>query len=121
MLAVAALTASLVACGGGDGSVDPSSLGTCEAVADAAVVVIQDSIDLMDAAATGAEPALDEIAALEGLGRDLEERARALGCGDEEMTALMIERADHLEAGSVLGQSIIEGLRAGEGGFYQEG
>jgi hypothetical protein len=116
-----ALAAALAACGGGDGPVEPESLGSCAEVADAAVGVIQDSIDALDAAESGAEPDAEEIAVLEDLGNRLEDRARDLGCADDEMTALMIERADLLEADSVMGQAIIEGLRAGDGGFYQGG
>jgi hypothetical protein len=109
------------ACGGGGRGIDPDSLGSCGEVADAAVVVLQDSIDAMDRAASGAEPDAADIAALEESGRELEDRAAALGCGDAQMAELLADRADRLEAESVLGQSIIEGLRAGEGGFFADG
>jgi len=108
--------------GGGEEAVDPASLETCEAVADAAIVVIQDSIDMLDAASnSGIEPDAETVASVEAAGIALEERALALACTDAEMTELMAGLASGLEAESVFGQLIIESLRAGDGGFFEEG
>lgn len=108
--------------GGGEEAVDPASLETCRAVADAAIVVIQDSIDMLDAASTsGTEPDAETVAAVEAAGTALEERALALACTDAEMSDLMAGLASGLEAESVFGQLIIESLRAGDGGFFEEG
>ena len=110
------------ACGGGEKTTDPASLASCEAVAGAAIAVIQDSIDLMDEASTSqTEPDPETVAAIEEAGAALSERAAALGCTDEEMTALLAGLADDLEAESVFGQLIIERFKVGDEGFFSEG
>ena len=52
-------------------------------------------------------------------GMALEARALDLGCTDEQMSALMRERADRLRAESSIGQLLIEGLREGGEGFFE--
>ena len=47
---VAMAVTLFVACGGGDGTPEPSSLQSCDEVAIAAIEVIQDSIDIVDEA-----------------------------------------------------------------------
>jgi len=110
------------ACGGGGETTDPASLTSCDAVAGAAIAVIQDSIDLMDEASTNqSEPDAGIVAAIEEAGAALDERAAALRCTDAEMTALLAELADGLEAESVVGQLIIERFKVGDEGFFSEG
>jgi len=123
IISLAATILLTVGCGGGGApGTDPASLTSCEAVAAAAVGVIQDSIDILEAASsTGTEPDAGTTGVVEAAGTALEDRARSLGCTDEEMAALMADLADGLQARSVFGQLIIENLKAGEDGFYREG
>ena len=118
-----AMTAALfVACGGGDETPAPSSLQSCDEVAIAAIEVIQDSIDIVDeASTTGEEPDLSVTESVEATGAALENQASVLGCTDEQMSALIADLAADLQAESVFGQLIIEGLTAGEGAFFEEG
>jgi hypothetical protein len=118
---VVVLGVVLAACGGDAGRADSAALDTCEQIADAAMDVTQDLVDLIDAAAAGAEPDPESIAAVEILALGLEDRAGELGCTDEQMAGLWGERAHVLRAESVAGQQYIEGLKAGEGGFSGEG
>ncbi|MCB2222610.1 MAG: hypothetical protein KQH83_00430 [Actinobacteria bacterium] len=104
---------ALAACGGGaeQGRPDPAGLGSCDAVAEAVVAVIQENIVLVDDAADAlTEPDPAVVADLEQAGAALEARAAELGCTDDEMTAAIAARAGGLEARSVYGQLIIEGL-----------
>ena len=110
------------ACGGGDGTPEPASLESCDAIAGAAITVIQDSIDILEAASvSGAEPPIETVEAVETAGAALEERAQILGCSDEEMSSLMADLAVDLKADSVFGQLIIESLKAGDEGFFGDG
>ena len=110
------------ACGGGEGTPDPTSLQTCDEVAAAAIEVIQASINIVDeTSTTGAEPDPAVTESVEATGAALEGRAATLGCTDEQMSVLMSGLAGSLEAESVFGQLIIEGLTAGEGAFFEEG
>lgn len=123
MLALALLAAS---CGDDGGEADPASLGTCEEIADAAIDVLQQTIDVVDGM-SDADPASsgdtgegsDEFQAIEEAGAALEARALDLRCTDEQMSALMRERADSLSAESTIGQLVIEGLREGGEGFFE--
>lgn len=127
-LAVALLAVGLVAAAcGDDDAVDVASADSCEGLAVAGIALLQDTIDIidnMDAAALAAlgeaEETPPELAALEARGDELTDRADALGCSDEQMAALMAERVGDLSSDSVFGQFILEGVRAGEGGFFDE-
>lgn len=123
VLALALLAAS---CGDDGDMVDPASLGTCEEVADATIDVLQQTIDIVDglsaedpASSDDAGEVTDEFRAIEEAGMALEARALDLGCTDEQMSALMRERADRLSAESSIGQLVIEGLREGGEGFFE--
>jgi len=123
VLALALLAAS---CGDDGEMVDPASLGTCEEVADATIDVLQQTIDIVDglsaedpASSDDAGEATDEFRAIEEAGMALEARALDLGCTDEQMSALMRERADLLSAESSIVQLVIEGLREGGEGFFE--
>lgn len=120
-LAIAA-TLVVAACGddGADFS-DPESLDTCEEVADGAVAVLQETIDIMDSmsveelTALGAsEETPEEFRSVEEQGRALEERSAEIGCSEEEFSSLVAERAADLTAESPLGQLILEGVKAGD-------
>lgn len=112
-LIVAALTAA--GCAG-----DPG-LSDCAAVAEAAVDVIQQTIDVLEESAAGAEPDEDRITGIEEAGAQLEQRAAELECTEAEMSELMAGLAGRLEARTALGQQLIESLRAGTGGFFEGG
>jgi hypothetical protein len=112
------VTLVTAACGGAEGRPDPASLETCDEVAEAVIGVIQESIDAVDTAADNlTEPDPAAAADLEDAGTALQERAAALSCSEERMSQAIISLADRLEARSVYGQLIIEGIKAGEGSF----
>jgi len=127
VLLLALVTALLAAsCGDDGGIVDSASLETCGDVADAAIDVLQQTIDIVDEMSVDdlvsvGDPgeAPEETRVIEETGVALEARALDLGCTDEQMSGLMRERAGALSAESVPGQLIIEGLREGGGGFFE--
>lgn len=117
LLTAVALVAT--ACGDDDAS-DPASLDTCEGVADATIVLVQDVIDELEsmtpsdvgALTQGEEfPAFVEI---EERGIELGTRAAELECTD--IDSLVQERAERLTADPANGftQLIVEGTRNGE-------
>lgn len=89
----------------------------CVAIVDDAIGVFQELIDAVDeldltAAAEGGDsfvvPGLDAIEARAG---SLQSDADAAGCGDDELRDLLDERIVRLEARTVFGQAVIEGIR----------
>jgi hypothetical protein len=126
-IAIALFGLALIAAAcGDDGAADPASVDSCEGLADAGVALLQDTIDIIDSmdvealAALGEEGATPpELVSIEERGEELTDRADALGCSDEEMAALMAERAEDLSSDSIFGQFILEGIRSGEGGFFE--
>ncbi|MEE9298740.1 MAG: hypothetical protein V3V29_06875 [Acidimicrobiia bacterium] len=127
-LAVALLAMALVtATCGDDDAADPGSVDSCEGLAVAGIALLQDTIDIIDdldieaLAALGESDETPEVFAdVEARGDELTARADELGCSDEQMAALMANRAGDLSADSVFGQFILEGVRSGEGGFFDE-
>jgi hypothetical protein len=125
-LAVAALCLSMVAAAcGDDAAADPATLDSCEGLATAGIDLLQDTIDLIDGLDAAALASFGEgtevppeFTAIQTRGDELTGRATEIGCSDEEMAALMAERAGGLSADSVFGQFILEGVRAGEGGDF---
>ena len=86
------LAVLLVSGCGGDGEADPASLDDCAAVAEAAVAVIQQTIDVLEVAAGGTEPDPEIVAGIEAEGSALEERAEEMGARlarDEGMLAVI--------------------------------
>ena len=124
--AAALLLLALVAAAcGDDDAADPASLDSCEGLAAAGVAMLQDTIDLIDGLDASALAALTdesepppEFAALQDRGEELTARADEIGCSDEEMAALLADRAGDLSADSVFGQFILESVSAGEGGDF---
>ncbi len=127
-LAAALLALALVAAAcGDDGVADVGSLDSCEGLAAAGITLLQETIDLIDSLDPAALATLGEsdttppeFAELEARGDELTARADDIGCSDEEMASLMAERVGSLSSDSVFGQFILEGVRAGEGGFFDE-
>jgi len=126
LAAVLVLALLAASCGDDGGTADPASLGTCEEIADAAIDVLQQTIDVVDgmsnvdpASSGDAGEGSDEFQAIEEAGAALEARALELVCTDEQMSALMRDRADSLSAESTIGQLVIEGLREGGEGFFE--
>lgn len=114
------LALAVTACG--DDDADAAALDSCEGVADATIVLVQDVIDELEAMSPsevgqltqqGAEsfPAFAEIAER---GTELGTAAQELECTD--IDAMVAERADALEADPANGftQLIVEGTRNGE-------
>ena len=125
MIGMTLVLAIAAAACGGDDAADPASLDSCEAVADASIVVLQDTLDIMDnlsieelAALGGSDETPDQFKEIEAQGAAFEARAGELGCTEEEMSALLADRATGLSAESQFGQLILEGLKAGESGFF---
>lgn len=121
------LLVAVAACGDDDGgSANPASLDSCASLADASIALLQDTLDIIDsmsveelAAMGSSEETPPELAAIEARGTALEERAENLGCTEEQMSSLMIARADELDSDSVFGQFLIESIRSGEGSFFE--
>lgn len=128
-IAVALLSLALLATACGDDeavdAIDAASLDSCEGLAAAGIALLQDTIDLIDGLDADALAALGdgaetptEFVALQTRGDEMTARADDIGCSDEEMAALLSERANNLTADSVFGQFILEGVRAGESGDF---
>ena len=105
------------ACSGG-----PSS--QCVAIVDDAMAVFQDLISAVDGLDLAESGSLEEFA-VPGIDR-IEARAEAVqaeadtaGCDDADLRDLLAERVVRLEARTVFGQAIIEGIRQ-EGLFYEQ-
>ena len=127
-LAVALLSLALVAAAcGDDDAVDAASLDSCEGLAAAGIALLQSAIDVIDemdaanfAALAESDERPAEFAELEVSVRELTARADDLGCSNEQRATLMAQRVDELSSDSVIGQLIIEGVRAGDVGFFDE-
>ena len=126
-LAATLLALALVAAACGDDAdvADVGSLDSCDAAA--GIVLLQETIDVIDDLDPAELAALGEsdttppaFAALEARGDELTARADEIGCSDEEMASLMAERAAGLSSDSIFGQFILEGVKAGEGSFFDE-
>jgi hypothetical protein len=112
--------ALLAAACGDDDAADPASIDSCEGIADATIVMLQDVVDViggLDAAALGAlmggeEP--EEFAPLEATAAALGEKTEELGCTN--INELLVERVDQLEASddNAIGQLIIQGVVDGD-------
>lgn len=108
------------ACGDDDGAVDPASIDSCEGVADATIVMLQDVIDIigglepaeLGALMAGTEP--EAFAPLEETAAALGQKGGELGCTN--LNDLLAERADQLSAAddNAIGQLIIQGVIDGD-------
>jgi ABC-type glycerol-3-phosphate transport system substrate-binding protein len=119
LLAVALLAA---ACGDDSdgGADDPGSIDSCEELADATIVTVQQVIDIfadlsaeeMAAMMSGEMP--ESIATLEATGDEFAALSEELECTD--LGDLLAARADQLSAApeNGLGQMVIESIRLGE-------
>ena len=104
---------ALTACGGGADA-------RCAEVVDDAMDVFQELIsavdeldlaDLADVADSGGNFAIPGIEDMERRADRLQSEAAAAGCDDEELRGLLSERVGSLEARTVFGQAVIEGIR----------
>ena len=116
---LAALMLAFAACGDSGGGGDIGSIDSCDGLVDEALDMLQTVLDelsdlnLEDAIAlgeSGEEP--EALADLEQRGEELEARATALNCSDEEMGAKLADRADELEADGPFAELILEGLQS---------
>ncbi len=126
-IALAAVALVAAACGGDDSAAEPASLDSCEGLAVAGIAMLQDTIDFVDgldaselAALGDSDTPPPEFRALQDRGDALSSRADEIGCSDEEMAALVADRAGDLSADSVFGQFILESVRSGDGGLFDE-
>lgn len=119
MRKIAALVCAIglvaAACGGGDSA-------SCDAIADDAIVLIQDLIDEFDALSleelSGDEPAF--IADFESDAEGLDQRAVDAGCSDSEMESLMDDRIDRLTSTGLIGETVIQQLQSEGFGSFTE-
>ena len=94
-------------------SVDPR----CAEIIGDAVDVFQelissvDELDLSDIAAAGPEFAIPGMDDMERRADALQAEAERHGCDDAELRELLTERIGRLEARTVFGQAVIEGIR----------
>lgn len=120
-----ALALIAAACGDDDAAADPASLDSCEGLAVAGISMLQDTIDLIDgldatalAAFSDGSDVPPEFVEIQQRGDELTARADEIGCSDEEMAALMAERAADLSADTAFGQFILESIKTGDGGGF---
>jgi len=118
----------LAACGGDDGGGsydDPEALESCDAVLDAGVDLLQDTLDELadlDLTALNSEEPPAAFVELEAKGEALTARAQALGCSEEELDAGITARAGDLEVSddNVVGQFILSAIQSGDSAFFSE-
>ena len=112
-----ALSLVCTACSGGADT-------RCVGIVDAAIDVYQelvstvDELDLTEVSEGAAEFAIPRIAEIEQQADDLQIEADAAGCDDAELRELLTERIGRLEARTVFGQAVIEGIR--REGLFEE-
>lgn len=114
------LTLAIVAAACGDDDAGTPSLDTCEGVADATIVLVQDVIDELESMSASDVGALTQgeefpaFTAIEERGAELGTKAQELGC--DNIDALVTERADRLTNDPTNGftQLIVDGTKAGE-------
>ena len=111
MMLVIALGLVAAGCGG-----DSGSGGSCDAVADDAIALIQDLINEVDQMTLEEAAALGEdnevFSDMEQKADDLQAQADDLGCSDAEMEELFLARIDNLTAEGLLGEAMLEGFRS---------
>ena len=114
---IIALTLAVAGCGR-DGD------ARCVEIVDDAIDVFQDLIaavdelDLVETAAAGDDFVIPGLADVEGRADELQTAADAAGCDDAELRELLTERISRLEARTVFGQAVIEGIR--QEGLFEE-
>ena len=112
--------ALLAAACGDDDATDPAEVTTCEGIADATIVMLQDVVDIigdlepaeLGALMGGEEP--EAFAPLEATAAVLGQKTEELGCTN--INELLVERVDQLEAAddNAIGQLIIQGVVDGD-------
>ena len=110
----------LAAACGDDAAKDPADIETCEGLADATIVMLQDVIDVLgdlDAAQTGAllgGEMPEAFTPLEATAAAIGTRAGELQCAN--LNDLLVERADDLSAAddNAFGGLIIQGVKDGD-------
>lgn len=109
LVLVAALGLFAGACGG-DGDA-----GSCAAVADDAIDLVQSMIDEFDALTVDELAEMDEEPAFftdfEQQMEDLQSQADELGCSDSEMEALISDRIGDLTAEGMFGQMMLDEMQ----------
>tara|TARA_B100001123_G_C14447571_1_gene685214 strand:+ start:83 stop:505 length:423 start_codon:yes stop_codon:yes gene_type:complete len=106
---LSALTLSIAACG--------TSESSCISIADKAIVLFQelittvDALDLVEAAESGENFIIPGLDSIENRAALLQDESNREGCSDEELRELLTERIVRLDARTVFGQALIEGIR----------
>lgn len=116
LLVVLALV--LAACGDDDAA-EPASLDSCESIADAGIAMVQEVIDEIDdltleeqIALGASEEEPEMFQNMEARGQELETRAEEVGCSDDEMAQLVMDRLGNLSSDSDFGQLVLEAVKA---------
>ncbi len=103
-MAVGLTAAVLTGCGG--------TGANCGPIADEGIELLQDFIDEFDqltpdeAAAAAVDP--EFLADIEERADEIDAKADAEGCSEEQITELLLERADGLEARTEFGQLLLD-------------
>ena len=107
---IIAFSLAVAGCGFGNDS-------RCVEIVDDAIDVFQaliatvDELDFAEAAAAGDDFILPGLAEIERRADEIQAEAGAAGCSDAELRELLTERIGSLEARTVFGQAVIEGIR----------
>lgn len=118
MALVLILALAVSACGGDDDDGGPVSVAdatSCEQVADAFVPLMQEVLDAvadLTMADLMSEDTPEPLVDFEGRMEELGAKSEELNCTDEEMTALLADRIDELEAEGPVGEFLLEALRS---------
>jgi hypothetical protein len=119
LLGLLVVLALVVAACGDDDAADAGSLDSCESIADAGIAMIQDVIDEIDDMTLEEQIALGSseeepqmFQDMEARGEELETRAEEVGCSDEQMAELVVDRLSDLSSDSDFGQLVLETVKA---------
>ena len=104
---VVAIALMAAACGGGSGS-DPASADSCEELADVAIVMLQDALDSIGG--LGIDEVPDEMPEAFVRLEEIDARAEALGCADDQGEELICERVGRLNASGEAATFFLESI-----------
>lgn len=112
------LALTLVACGGDDGDDEPVAIEdatNCEQVVDAFIPVMQevlDSVSELSMTDLMAEDTPDPLVDFEERMEAIGDKSDELNCSDEEMSELLVDRVDELEADGPVAEFLLEALKS---------
>ena len=122
-LITAALLLLAMGCGAGGGAGEPQAGESCEQIADDTVATVNDVIaemgdktleEFVAEAAEGGEDAMAMPPELQARMDEMQPRAEAAGCSDDEMATLLQERADDIEGEGFVAEMIRGAFQEGQ-------